>query len=396
MNLKTLSSIGLVLFGVLFSASWLSCQNTESASSRLRAQILEQFPAQLADVPVPANNRQTPDKIRLGEALFFDPNLSSCGQVACATCHIPEMGFSDGLRISKGCDGETGRRNSNTIYNTAYLSHLFWDGRAQSLEEQALGPVVDPDEMANSWENVISYLKTGTHPLTQLEYPESAQFYERYFEGVFAGEITPGNVTKAIAAYERSIVSRDAPYDRWIQGDDSALSREALKGARVFFGRGRCSECHQPPNFTDSDFHNVAVQRAGFEKPEMFPENDHICGGILKDVDPGRAEVAALRSSEADLGRFKTPTLRNVEQTAPYMHNGTFSTLDGVLQHYWNVGRGTMTAQIGTVDDKADMIMLTSFGGEPDDMINLMAFLKALTGSQMQSPAGGIAPPGGE
>jgi cytochrome c peroxidase len=333
------------------------------------------------------------EKVVLGEALFFDPNLSSCGTIACASCHMPEMGFGDGERISDGCDGATGRRNSNTIYNVAYLSHLFWDGRVQSLEQQALGPVVDPAEMANSWDNVLHYLSTGEHPISEQHFPASARFYKKYFGHVFAGEMTTTNVAKALAAYQRTVVSRDSPFDRWLGGDDSAMSLAQKEGALVFFGRGQCSECHPPPNFTDSDFHNVGAPNAGFEKPEMFSDNSRICGGIREDVDPGRAEVSFLQSSCTDVGKFKTPTLRNVEVSGPYMHNGRFFNLDAVLQHYWNVGRGTADATVGSLDEEVQLVMLTDSGGHPSDIINLTEFLKALTGTQTEGPPHGVAPP---
>jgi cytochrome c peroxidase len=393
-ELKSRLCLGVALAMLLFVPGGCLRTNRENSPAvvELRARIQKEFPAE-DHPPIPENNPQTPEKVRLGEALFFDPNLSSCGTVACATCHLPDEGFSDGRRISRGCAGATGRRNSNSISNTAYLSHLFWDGRVQSLEQQALGPVVDPVEMANTWDNVIHYLSTGEHPVTGESFPDSSRFYASSFEAVFSGEITSNTVAKAIAAYERTLVSRDAPFDRWLQGDNSALSPKQKRGALVFFGRGRCSECHKPPNFTDSDFHNVAVPQVGFEKAGMFPDNARICGGVADNVDPGRAEVTFLHSSCADVGRFKTPGLRNVELSAPYMHNGAFSSLDSVLQHYWNVGRGTGTPVAGDVDAKARLIRLTSFGGHPEDFENLIEFMKSLTGTQMAAPPGGIAPP---
>jgi len=218
--------------------------------------------------------------------------------------------------------------------------------------------------MANTWDNVIHYLSTGEHPITGQHFPESLEFYTALFDNVFSGVINSGNVAKALAAYERTVISRDSPYDRWLQGDNSAMSRAQKKGALIFFGRARCSECHTPPNFTDSDFHNVAVPRSGFEKSELFPENDRICGGIRADADPGRAELPFLQSSCSDLGKFKTPTLRNVELSAPYMHNGTFSSLDSIMQHYWNAARGSTTPIVGEVDEQVHMIMLTDAGRE--------------------------------
>lgn len=360
----------------------------------LRAKIRAQHGTDLPPLPVPVNNPQTPDKIKLGEVLFFDPNLSKCGNIACASCHDPERGSSDGEQISDGCSGATGRRNSNTIYNTAYSSHMFWDGRVQTLEEQALGPVVDPAEMSNTWDNVIAYLSTGIHPLIKKEFKKHKNFYQRYFQAVFGGEISSTTVTKAIAAYERTVVSFDSPYDKWVKGDDKVLTPEQQKGLLVFFGKASCAACHVPPNFTDFDFHNTGVQNAGFETPEKFPHNAEICGGIPKAVDPGRGEVGFLRSSCSDLGKFKTPTLRNVELSMPYMHNGKSATLEEVLSHYEALAKGTVKPVVGMLDPKVvqGAFVVGAGGGSPEDLKNLVEFLKTLTGTRVKRPAA-VGPP---
>ena len=361
----------------------------------LRAKIRSEFGVELPPLPVPVVNPQTPDKVRLGEALFFDPNLSACGTISCGSCHTPEMGFSDEQQISDGCAGATGRRNSNTVYNTAYSSHMFWDGRVQTLEEQALGPVVDGAEMANTWDNVLSYLNTGIHPVTKKEFPEARKFYERYFQTVFGGEITTTTITKAIGAYERTAVSFDAPYDKWLKGDDKALTADQLKGLELFFGKANCVACHQPPNFADFDFHNLGVPNAGFETAEKFPANASICGGIPKDVDPGRGEVGFLRSSCSDLGKFKTQTLRNIALSKPYMHNGAFEELSDVAAHLEALAKGTVKPVVGKLDPKVakGAFQLGSGGGSRGDLKAVTEFLKALTGTQLKSPAGGTAPP---
>ncbi len=361
----------------------------------LRTRIRGEFGAELPPLPVPENNPQSVEKTMLGEALFFDPNLSRCGTIACASCHIPEKGFSDEQQISDGCGGATGRRNSNSVYNTAYLSHFFWDGRVQTLEQQALGPVVDNAEMANTWDNVISYLESGIHPLTKKHFPEAGKFYKKYFATVFGGEISSTTITKAIASYERTAVSTDSAYDRWLKGNDSALTPAQKKGLLVFFGRGKCSTCHRPPNFTDSDFHNLGVPNAGFEIHEKFPYNSEICGGIPKDVDPGRGEVQFLRSSCSDLGKFKTPTLRNIELSAPYMHNGKFATLGKAIAHFESIARKTVKPPVGELDQQflKGSFLFGGGGGEAQDIENMVEFLKALTGTQLSSPAQGVAPP---
>ena len=384
--------VGLLLGGAAFP---VSAASLEEQVKKLRGEIRKDAGVRLPPVPVPANNPQTRDKVKLGEALFFDPNLSSCAEVACATCHLPEKGFSDGKELSPGCRGTEGRRNASTIYQTAYLSHLFWDGRVQSLEQQALDPVVDPVEMANTWDNVIAYLQTGVHPGTGKGFPEAKTFYESAFGRVFGGEISTTTVAKAIAAYERTVNSFDSPFDRWVQGDDKALTVAQKKGMLVFFGRGKCSECHNAPHFTNSDFHNIGVPNAGFEKAAQFPQNPGICKGVAPTVDPGRAEALALHASCADVGKFRTPTLRNVALSAPYMHNGTFETLDAAVVHYEDLSQGLVTAVVGEldVDVRKGTIRFGAGAGAADDVPSMVEFMKALTGSQLRGPKGGVAPP---
>ncbi len=395
--MKPVAAVGIVCLLLLSSTmiSQADVSRPAKPTDALRAKIRSEYGVELPPLPVPPNNPQTPDKVRLGEALFFDPNLSACGTISCASCHTPEMGFSDEQQISDGCAGATGRRNSNTVYNTAYASHMFWDGRVQTLEEQALGPVVDGAEMANTWDNVLSYLNTGIQPVTKKEFPEARKFYDQYFRTVFGGEITTTTVTKAIGAYERTAVSFDAPYDKWLKGDDKALTAEQLKGLDLFFGKAKCVSCHQPPNFADFDFHNLGVPNAGFETAEKFPLNASICGGIPKDVDPGRGEVGFLRSSCSDLGKFKTPTLRNIALSQPYMHNGAFEDLSRVAAHLEALAKGAVKPVVGRLDPKVakGAFQLGSGGGSRGDLKAVTEFLKALTGSQLNSPAGGTAPP---
>ena len=361
----------------------------------LRRMIRSNYGVALPSMPIPVNNPQSDKKIALGEALFFDPNLSACGTIACASCHIPEKGFSDGQQISDGCSGATGRRNSNTVYGGGFLSHAFWDGRVQSLEQQALGPVVDGAEMANTWDNVLAYLQTGTQKGLGKQFPGARSYYQRAFGKVFGGEMSTTTVSKAIASYERTVNTFGSPYDQWVQGNDRALGDAQQKGMLVFFGRGQCVGCHAPPLFTDSDFHNLAVPNAGFESPAKFPFNADICGGIRADADPGRGEVAFLRSSCSDLGKFKSPTLRNLTESGPYMHNGVFATLDDSVAHFEKLAQGAALPVVGTLDPLVakGTILFGRGGGQPDDLKNMTEFLKALNGSQMQSPKGGVAPP---
>ncbi|HUO40244.1 MAG TPA: cytochrome-c peroxidase, partial [Mycobacterium sp.] len=218
----------------------------------LRRMIRTKYGVAPPPMPAPVNNPQSDRASELGEALFFDPNLSACGTIACGSCHIPEKGFSDGQQISDGCAGATGRRNSNTVYLGGFLSDMFWDGRVQSLEEQALGPVVDGAEMANTWDSVVAYLRNGLHKATGKQFPSAKRYYQREFDKVFDGEISTTTVSKAIASYERTVNTFGSPYDQWVQGNDRALNDAQEVGMLVFFGRGQCADCHAPPLFTDS------------------------------------------------------------------------------------------------------------------------------------------------
>ena len=257
------------------------------------------LPKPLPDVPQPADNPATPEKIALGKALFFDPRLSRTEKVACATCHDPSKGFSNGARLATGVDGQEGNRRPPSLINVAYNRFQFWDGRARTLEEQALVPIQDSREM----DMRLDALKRKLNGIAE---------YRRQFQAVFGGDVTATRLAQAIAAYERTILSRETPFDRYLQGDKQALKPAVQRGMTLFYGQARCFLCHKGPNFTDDDFHNI---------------------GIIADgqSDAGRRGVT---NKQADHGKFKTPTLREVARTAPYMHNGRFKTLPEVVQHY--------------------------------------------------------------
>lgn len=258
--------------------------------------VLAHEPLGLPPLKYPADNPPTPEKIELGRMLYFDPRLSADNTISCASCHDPQKGWSNGEAVATGVGGAKGGRNAPTIINSAYNKLQFWDGRAGSLEEQALGPIQNPIEMNMTLDALISKLN-------------SVEGYRRRFEQVFGGEITADKIAKAIAAFERTILSGDAPYDRYQAGDHSALSESAQRGMKLFFGKARCSACHIGPNFTDHGFHNIG----------------------LDSMDPGRKAISQL---EGDHGAMKTPTLRDIARTAPYMHNGSLKTLEEVVAHY--------------------------------------------------------------
>lgn len=260
----------------------------------------DDVPAGLEPVKYPDNNPPTVEKIALGKMLYFDPRLSSDNKVSCASCHDPQKGWSNGEAVATGIGGKKGGRSAPTIINTAYQKFQFWDGRAGSLEEQALGPIQNPIEMNMKLDDVVKKLN-------------KIDGYQKAFQNVFGTNVTSDGIGKAIAAYERTILSGNAPYDRFKAGDKTALSESAQRGMKVFFGKAVCSACHTGANFTDNGFHNVGV------------------GMDRKEPDKGRAEQSKLGG---DTGAFKTPTLREISKTAPYMHDGSLKTLEDVVEHY--------------------------------------------------------------
>lgn len=266
------------------------------------------LPQPLPEPTHPADNAATPEKVALGKQLFFDRRLSRDDKLACATCHDPAKGFSNGARIATGIDGKKGRRSVPGLTNVAFGRSFFWDGRARTLEEQALLPIQDPLEMGLGLEALVQKIN-------------GVADYRKQFETVFSGPATAARIAQAIAAYERTLVARDTPFDRYLKGDKKALSPSALRGLELFYGQGRCAVCHKGPNLTDEEFHNI---------------------GVLDDGPPDKGR-RGITGKEADHGKFKTPSLREVGHTAPYMHNGRFKTLLEVVQHY-NFGGVTTEA----------------------------------------------------
>lgn len=248
----------------------------------------------------------TPERVRLGKWLFFDKRLSADGTVSCATCHRPEFAFSEPTAISTGIRGQKGGRKAPPVINLAWtlFPHFFWDGRASSLEEQALGPIANPIEMGNTHDAMVSALNASPG-------------YARYFKEAFGDElITKERVAKAVADYERTRLSGNSAWDRWQNGDEKAVSDAVKFGHEVFFGKAACNQCHLGPNFTDTLFHNLGI---GWDAKKK------------KFADVGRFTIEAAKEN---MGAFKTPTLREVTKHAPYMHDGSVATLREVVEHY--------------------------------------------------------------
>jgi cytochrome c peroxidase len=322
----------------------------------------------------PADNPQTPEKIVLGQKLFFDGRLSVDGTVACSTCHDPARAFTDGLPVSTGVKGRTGQRNAPTILNALYNRHQFWDGRVKTLEEQAALPIINPSEMGQpSLDAVLAKIAA---------IPE----YEKAFRAVFGRPPNPADLMRAIASYERTQFSFDAPFDHFVAGDSNAISDSAKRGWALFNTKGRCNKCHaltesDPTYFTDEDFHNIGV---GILRHNVAAEackaEQEINSGNVIDVDQAaiQSDMSVLgrflvTKKEADTASFKTPGLRNVLITAPYFHDGSQATLWDVMDHY-NKGDGIKDPYL---DD--DMQPLALSESEIDDVV---AFMATLTSSQ--------------
>lgn len=289
-------------------------------------------PKGLPAIQHPKENPLTAAKIELGKQLYFDPRLSRDNTVSCATCHSPEKGYSNGEAVATGVGGKKGGRSAPSVINSAYYKLQFWDGRAGSLEEQALGPIQNPIEMNLTLPEAVE--KIGAIP-----------GYKKQFSDVFGTDVNADGMAKAIAAFERTILSGDAPYDRFVAGDKSALSEAAQRGLKLFSGKAHCSACHAGPNFSDNAFHNVGI------------------GMHAKDHDVGRF---AISKQGGDRGSFKTPTLREIAKTAPYMHDGSLKTLEEVVDHY---------AKGGTANDALDEEVY-ELKLSPEEKKDLVTFLK--------------------
>ena len=303
----------------------------------------------------PEDNAYSEAKAELGKMLFFDPRLSGSGQIACATCHEPELGWSDGKTVSHGHARSPLRRNAPSLINAAHRKALFWDGRAASLEAQALEPIAASDEMNADPVKMVAALAE------QAEYRKrfASAFGDANPEGAGPNAVTLDRVAKAIATFERTVVSRPSKFDQFLLGIGDALSDEAVRGLHLFRTQARCVNCHMGPTLTDEKFHDVGLS---------------YYGRSLEDL--GRYHVT---NDPADVGKFKTPSLRNLPRTAPYMHNGLFD-LPGVLNLY-NAGMPTIRRKVGQENDPlfpTKSPLLKPLRLNARDLVDLKSFLESL------------------
>jgi cytochrome c peroxidase len=290
---------------------------------------------------IPPDNPMTLEKVKLGRKLFFEESLSLDGSISCATCHIPEKGFSSPEQFSAGVGGKKGSRHAPTIINRVYSAAQFWDGRASSLEDQALGPVQNPVEMGMPDMRLV------------LETLQKDSSYVQAFKSAFPpdGAITADRVAKAIACFERTILSGNSPFDRFMAGDKTAMGEAAQRGLKLFRdeNKGDCETCHVGANFTDENYNNLGI------------------GMKAARPDLGRYEASRL---EGHQGAFKTPTLRDISRRGPYMHDGSQKTLEEVVAFYSRGGHPNRW-----LSPKVKVLRLSQ-----QEQRDLAEFLKALEG----------------
>ena len=352
-NLNLTKSILLFLIGCTI----IAC-NPEEPDNGLGQSLMDinysptpyavEVPSEFPAIELPDDNDLIIEKIELGQHLFFDPILSADSTMACASCHIPEKGFTDGLAVSTGIDGISGDKSSMSLVNSAYYNTgLFWDGRIGSLEEQALLPVEDPIEMHNNWPDLMDKL---------MEHDLYPTLFRKAFGIDYTGEMTKEMAAKALAQYQRIIISGNSKFDRFLR-NEGGLTDEELEGSLMFFEKdddlpdAGCWHCHSAPLLTNNSFRNNGLE-------EVENRDDY--------ADFGFGNITGF---PVDNGKFRVPTLRNIALTAPYMHDGQFETLEEVIEHY---DKG------GLPSPNKDFELL-NLGLTDQQKLNLKLFLLTLT-----------------
>jgi cytochrome c peroxidase len=330
-------------------------------------------PAELTREAIPPDNPQSSEKISLGQKLFFERRLSVDGTVSCSTCHDPQLAFTDRKPLSVGVKGRLGQRNAPTILNALYNKTQFWDGRVNTLEEQAANPIVNAFEMG--------------HPTldTAVAQIASVEEYQQAFQRVFGRPPNGPDLLRAIASYERTQLSFDSPFDRFIAGDNNAIDASAKRGWELFNTQARCNKCHALTDtqrdvtvFTDNDFHNIGIGIIRHNVVALARQAEQ----LIKSGDTAAIDRAAIQTDMSALGRFlitekdkdiasfKTPDIRNVLVTGPYFHDGSQETLWDVIDHY-NKGDGLQNPYL---DEDIQPLALTE-----TDIDDLVAFMASLT-----------------
>ena len=292
----------------------------------------------LGPVSIPKDNPQTVEKIAFGKQLFFDKRLSPDNSVSCATCHVPELAFTDGRKLSVGIHNRLAMRNAPTLFNVVYQKTLMFDGEVPNLEMQVLVPLKDTAEMDNQMKELIKKLRA---------IPE----YQKQAQEIFKRDFDAFVLTRALASFQRSILSDNSPFDSYFKGNKNALSKSAERGWKLFSEKLYCTTCHKPPHFTN-----------------FTTENNGLYASYEDKFDKGRFRI---KGDSSDIGAFKVPILRNITQTAPYMHDGSLENLEQVLEHYSKGGNGHFNQSKNIV----------SFTLSNQEKMDILAFFKSLSGT---------------
>ena len=371
------AGIATLIFGCERSAKTVSPKGPQNPEADPLAQpkSLQQVgaPAELTREAIPPDNPQSSEKISLGQKLFFERRLSVDGTVSCSTCHDPQLAFTDRKPLSVGVKGRLGQRNAPTVLNALYNKTQFWDGRVNTLEEQAANPIVNAFEMG--------------HPTldTAVAQIASVEEYQQAFQRVFGRPPNGPDLLRAIASYERTQLSFDSPFDRFIAGDNNAIDASAKRGWELFNTQARCNKCHALTDtqrdvtvFTDNDFHNIGIGIIRHNVVALARQAEQ----LIKSGDTAAIDRAAIQTDMSALGRFlitkkdkdiasfKTPDIRNVLVTGPYFHDGSQETLWDVIDHY-NKGDGLQNPYL---DEDIQPLALTE-----TDIDDLVAFMASLT-----------------
>lgn len=335
------------------------------------AQVLPKgLPADLWEILVPQENPVTPEKVALGRQLYFDKRLSKDATVSCATCHDPAKGFSDGKKVAEGIGGKKGARNSPTVLNAVFYEFQFWDGRAASLEEQAKGPMINPVEMGMDSHDAVVKVVRGIPA------------YQQAFAKAFGHEPGIDDIVGAIATFERTVLSGDSAFDRFHSGDKTALSESAQRGWELWNGKARCNTCHPfgnaTPNFSDNKFHNIGVAAKARDFASLARKAATAGSPDELAFSPDFTELGRFVATKQpkDIGAFKTPGLRDIALSAPYMHDGSEATLEDVVAFYDKGGEPNPYLDGGIVPLK-----LTD-----QEKKDLVAFMESLTGQGAGAP----------
>jgi cytochrome c peroxidase len=368
-----LGSLALAILGA--NAGKTAGAEAEAANTLAQPRSLQQTGVLLdaARAAIPPDNPQTPEKIALGQGLFFERRLSADGTVACSSCHDPKQAFTDGRPVSIGIEGRVGQRNAPTILNALYNKTQFWDGRVRTLEEQAAQPIVNPSEMGQpNLDAAIARIA-------------SIAEYDQAFRSVFGRPPNGPDLLRAIASYERTLLCFDSPFDHFVAGEVNAIDSSAKRGWELFNTRGRCNKCHalteekrDVTNFTDNDFHNIGIGIIRHNVVALARQAERLVNsGDTTAVDQAAIQTDMsvlgrflITKNESDIASFKTPNLRNILVTGPYFHDGSQLTLWDVVDHY-NKGDGLQNPYL---DQDIQPLALTE-----EDIDDLVAFLASLT-----------------